>query len=72
MDFHQLAESPDRENLPPLPDSPTEVWIISSMLQWPKDSIEPTKSELPSDAFRTPAHKEIVEAIYNRFDEGLV
>jgi replicative DNA helicase len=71
MDFHQLAESPDRENLPPMPDSPTEVWIISSMLQWPKDSIEQAKSELPSDAFRTPAHKEIVEAIYSRFDAGL-
>ena len=59
-----------RENLPPSQDTVSEVWLISSMLQW-KETVEPIRSELPAEAFRSPGHKEIVEEIYRREEAAI-
>lgn len=70
MEVHKLMNTKSRENLPPSQDTVSEVWLISSMLQW-KDTVEPIRSELPAEAFRSPGHKEIVEEIYRREEAAL-
>jgi replicative DNA helicase len=55
---------------PPKPDGVSETWILSSMMAWPKVTIDEVRSVIQEEAFRMPFHAEIAGVIFKLSDEG--
>jgi replicative DNA helicase len=53
----------------PKPDEASEKFIISCLINTPDETLESVRNQIPTEAFRSPKHRGIVEGIYRLHDQ---